>query len=381
MNLKKENIFWVIVILTLLSTIRTFIIPLQADELTYFNISENILNGKYYQINNPSTVSPIIPFIISLFKIPGYPQLSIFLVKLFQILITIAGFRYLILILKKIEIDEKIKVILLCLTIVNPIGITYYSNLYPASVIFFAFWGIIYYCSSNSYSRITLIKILVMFVILSLTRYLYLLMWIPISFYVYNYVKHNKIEFYSFNFLKTFLIVIIPLMLWFKYVYNIESINESEISYFDRFKKDNFLVYSIKAGLGVIKHHEVSRINGLPAFASLFVPITGFRNFALSIILIVAFLFGFIFNKKKAMRSMFYSTILIMLGLILAGTGFSRYWVTMLPAYYLGFYLAYNKLKFKDKYFVYCSYLLCFIYIINEFRLNYLIINKYLLND
>lgn len=378
---KDKNIFWVLVILTLLSSFRTFIIPLHGDELTYLNISENLFKGKYYQLNNPSTVSPIIPFIINFFKIPDYPLISIHIAKLFQIIITILGFRYVFLFLNNMNIDQRIKISILALAIVNPIGIVYYSNLYPESIILFSFWGILFYCSSNNYSKINLIKILSLFVLLSLTRYLYLLMAIPISIYIYKYLNINKLKLYSISFLKYLLIVIIPFVLWFKYVYTIESSNISEISYFDRFKEENFLLYNIKAGLGLIQHHEVNKINGVPAFISLFVPITGLRNFFMSVVLILLFVLGFVLNRKNKSNIIFYTTILIMLGLLFAGTGFSRYWVTMLPVYLTGFYLAYNRLKLNDKFYVIISYLICFIYVMNEFRLDYMILTKFITND
>ena len=65
-----------------------------------------------------------------------------------------------------------------------------------------------------------------------------------------------------------------------------------------------------------------------------------------------------------------------MLGLIVAGTGFSRYWLVFLPGYWLGFYFCFNHLKIEDNYFEKLSLLLAVIYVINELRLDYLIVSK-----
>ncbi len=171
----------------------------------------------------------------------------------------------------------------------------------------------------------------------------------------------------------------LPVLLWLKYVSNIEQNDLAELSYFSRFKAENPTLYNIKSGLGIIKHEEVNRINGIPAFASLFVPIDGFRNFILSIGLILAFVIGY-FRKNNPLGAKLLITAisLTMLGLIFAGTGFSRYWLILLPGFILGYYFLASKFNIPDKWFVYTSYAICFVYIINEFRLDYLIINKYL---
>jgi hypothetical protein len=170
----------------------------------------------------------------------------------------------------------------------------------------------------------------------------------------------------------------LPLIFWFKYVYNIEQNNLSEISYFNRFKTENQLLYNIKSGLGIIKHSEVNRVNGIPAFISLFIPITGLRDYVTSIILILAFIYGYIRkNNSLGIKILLTAILLTMLGLIFAGTGFSRYWLILLPSFLLGYYFLVQKLNIKDKWFVYVSQIVCFIYIVNEIRIDFLILNKY----
>ena len=159
-------------------------------------------------------------------------------------------------------------------------------------------------------------------------------------------------------------------------MYQLEKEVDLGLSYFTRFKNDDSF-YNIKAGLGLIKHHEVARVNGIPAFTSLFVPITGFRNWISSIILIAMFAFGFITKMRyKNYNIIFLAILLVMLGLVFAGTGFSRYWLILLPGFLLGFYQLWNYLKLKDMYFIYISYAVSILYVLNELRLNYLILNS-----
>jgi hypothetical protein len=162
-----------------------------------------------------------------------------------------------------------------------------------------------------------------------------------------------------------------------KYVYNIETQNLSEISYYNRFKSDSPLLYNIKAGLGIIKHYEVSRVNGIPAFASLFIPITGFRSFFLSILMLFLILYGlFLKLSNPAIKFIILSITLTMIGFVLSGTGFSRYWLVLLPAFFLGFSLL--GLKFGIKKYILIPLMIgvSFIYVLNEVRLDVLVLNR-----
>lgn len=351
--------------------------PLFGDETTYLKLADNILKGKYYLTNNPSTVTPIIPFVIAFFKINAYPMLGFALAKISHIILTVFGFRYLYLFLKKQQINHRIILAIIALTAVNPIAISNFGSLYPEAILFFCFWGVIYY-SVSEYTISNFVKMFFLFLMLSMTRYLYLVLGLIVVFNFYNYYRSNstqntfKVGIYS-------AILMIPILFWAKYVYNIEQNNLSEISYFHRFKTDNQFLYNIKSGLGIIKHHEVSRINGIPAFISLFVPITGLRHYLLSIVLLLTISFGY-FRKENStgIKILISALLLPMLGLVFAGTGFSRYWLILLPGFILGFYFAANKLGITNKVFIYISQIVCFIYIVNEIRLDLLIINKHL---
>lgn len=374
--IKQEKIFAIIFFLSLISSLRALMLPLLGDETTYASISENILSGRYYQVNHPSTVTPIIPFIMSFFKVNSFPYLGFILHKLFNIGLMFLGFRLAYLFFKKQQLNRRVILAILALTATNTIGIAFFPSLYPESILFFCFWGFMYYFNSELNTN-TFLKTLIFFLLLSITRHLYLILGILVLYKLYEHYKLRdrksiyKLITYSF-------ILTLPLIFWFKYIYNIEMQNLSEISYFNRFKTDNQLLYNMKAGLGLIQHHEAGKINGIPAFISLFVPITGFRNYLLSLVLILSFIYGYVRkNNTEGIKILLTSIVLLMTGLIFAGTGFSRYWLILLPGFLLGYYLLGTKFKMKDDWFIYASQILCFIYIANELRLDYLIFNKY----
>src|SRR5690606_12463406 len=135
---------------------------------------------------------------------------------------------------------------------------------------------------------------------------------------------------------------------WAKCLYNLEKKVKTGISYFSRFENKG-LLYNIKAGVGLIQHSEASQINGIPTFINLFIPITGFRSWTFSLILLIVSFTGFIFTyNNKHSKTLLYAILLIMKGLILAGTGFSRYWLPLLPGFLLGLYFLYRSLNLDE---------------------------------
>jgi hypothetical protein len=377
--IKEHKVFTIIIVLSVMSSFRSLFMPLLADETTYNSIASNLLNGRYYQNTNPSTVSPIIPFILAFFKTSTYPIIGITLHKLFHILLAILGFRYLYLFLLKQNIKKTVIIAIVALAVVNPIGISFFGRLYPEGILMFSFWGFIYYATSEVKSK-NFIKMLLFFVILIMTRYLYAVLGVIILFNCYRYYKVSSKQ----TFLKLGMYCIlfsIPILFWGKYVYHIEqSATSTETSYFNRFKEvQNPILYNIKCGLGIEKHHMVQKTNGIPAFASLFLPIDGFRNYIISILLIIGFILGYYKKLDKIdLKLLLIAIILPMIGLIFAGTGFSRYWLILTPGYILGYYFLASKLNIPDRWFIYASYALCGIYIINEIRLDFLVLNRYL---
>ena len=224
------------------------------------------------------------------------------------------------------------------------------------------------------------LKMIIFFLVLTMTRYLYAVLGVIVLYNCYRYYKECskqmvlKLVIYS-------IIFCVPILFWAKYVYTIEQNSSvTETSYFNRFKEvENPFLYNIKCGLGIEQHHMVNKVNGIPAFASLFIPIDGFRNLWLSVLLIIGFIIGY--HKKRdtiGLKLLLIAIILPMLGLIFAGTGFSRYWLILTPGYIIGYYFLALKLNIPDKWFIYASYTLCFVYIINEFRLDYIVLNRYL---
>ncbi len=365
-----------IIIVSVISSLRSLFMPIYADEITYNKLAENLLNGKYYLKDYPSTVTPVIPLLFAFFKIKTLPVLGFILHKLFNVGLTVFALRYVYLFIKKQEVNPEIALAVVALTAVNPIAVNYFSSLYPEALLFFCFWGCIYYATSDVSSK-NLLKMLLFFLVLILTRYVYAVLGLLVILTFIRYLKNNS-RFYLGNIIKYSIVVLIPIILWIKYIYNIEQNNLSEISYFDRFKIDSPILYNIKCGLGLIQHHEVGKINGIPAFASLFIPITGFRHFMLSTFFILAFILGFIVKTKTyGLKMLFLAIILVLLGFVFAGTGFSRYWLVLLPGFFLGFYFLLRKLKLKDMWFIYGAQAIALVYILNEIRLDIMVLNNH----
>ncbi|SDW73150.1 hypothetical protein SAMN05444338_104181 [Flavobacterium degerlachei] len=375
--IKKEKLFSLLFISILILSLRNLIIPLQGDETTYFKISKNLLTGRYYQTNHPSTVIPIVPFLMAFFSISKFPYLGFALQKLFHIMLTILGIRFCYLTMSKLNLDRAVVYSIILLTIISSGFISFLPSLYPESIIFVSFWGFIYYLNEPK-TLSNFKKFFLLFILLVFTRYLYAILGLLVILYYFSFFTSSRK--YFLKVLVISLLLTTPLLFWFKYVYNIESQNLSEISYFNRFKiGENPLWYNIKCGLGLEKHYEVSRINGIPAFISLFVPITGVRNFFISSVLLLAVFFGLYQKVKNAIVvNLLLAFSLVMLGFILAGTGFSRYWLLLLPIIYLGYYLIYAKFFPNPKYFIRIAQILSIVLVLNEIRLTFLILKKIL---
>ncbi len=380
--LKHNKLIAFLIFLSLLSILRNLFLPLSADELTYANIAENIiLRGEYAHHGKPSTITPSLPFQIAFFFTKAYPSIGFVMAKLFNLLLLMVGFRYLFLYLKRIELPFEVILSVILLTVVNTNFVLWSLRLYPETILFCSLWIFIYYLTREINKPKDIFLIVLPFAVLILTRYVFAVFGILVVYVIFNYFK-NQLRDGNYQIIyKTILysvICMLPVLFWFKYVLNLESEIDTGLSYFNRFK-NNDIFYNLKAGIGLIKHDEVDNINGIPAFITLFLPITGFRNWILSILLIVAFCSGYISNfKKDILRTLFIAILLVMLGLIFAGTGFSRYWLPMLPGYLLGFYLFFTSLKFKDSQFIILAKIVAVIYVINELRLDVKILGDYL---
>lgn len=375
-----KYIIYTLLFITLISSLRNLFFPLIADELQYAEIAVNCMTKGAYSLSGvPSTFTPTLPFLIALFYSKSFPIVGFAAVKFFNLILMIVGLRFVYLTLKKVNIPADISWIIVLLTAVNTIFVSWSTAVYPEAILFCFFWIFIFYVLDEIKSPRQILFFLIPFSILVITRYLYGVCIFIVGYFIWNYlIKLIQSKDYQ-NIYKLVLysvVCVLPLIIWFKYVYLVEKEITIEQSYFTRFK-ENDIFYNIKAGLGIIQHAEVNKINGIPAFVSLFLPVTGLRNWIISIGLIATFCFGYITKWKiKEYRLIFITIILIMLGLIVAGTGFSRYWLVLLPGYWLGFYFCFSYLKIEDNYFEKISLLLAVIYVINELRLDYLIVSK-----
>lgn len=373
--IRKEKIVSFLLFLSLIISLRSLFMPIAGDEITYYKIATNILEGKYYQTNHPSSVIPIIPFLMAFFSTKKYAMIGFALHKLFHLFLAIVGIRYSYLLLSSSNLEKKVVYSILLLTIVSSGFMSTMSSLYPDAIVFMTFWGFLYYFNKpktvDNFKKLFFLLILLVF-----TRYVYAVLGIFILMYYYFIFINSKDNFWKIIVISTILSV--PLLFWFKYVYNIESQNLSEISYFNRFKSnENPIWYNIKCGLGIEQHYEVGRINGIPAFISLFIPITGIRNYVISSFLILAVFFGLYLKlKNKIILNFLIAFSLVVFGFIFAGTGFSRYWLVLLPIIYLSYYFIYSKFFRNSMYFALLAQIISFILILNEIRLTFLIFQK-----
>lgn len=372
---KTEKAFSLMFFLVFIISLRNLFIPLNGDEITYNLIAENILKGKYYQKDYPSSVVPIIPVMIAFFKIQSFPLIGFIIHKLVHIIFTVIALRYIYLILKELNITRGVVYSIILLSITASGFISSLPSLYPEAIVFLTFWGFVYYFNQsknlNNYKTMFIFLIL-----LVLTRHVFAVLGAMVLFYYVDLIKNSDKKLFHYVFLS--LIISLPLLFWLKYVYYVESNNLSEISYFNRFKSgENILWYNIKCGLGLEQHYEVKKINGIPAFLSLFVPITGIRNYTFSLIFLFLMYFGYYKNLKSHItKNLLGAFSLVFIGLIFAGTGFSRYWLVFLPIIYLGYYFAFEKLNLSVKYFVLFAKLFSALLILNELRLTHVILNK-----
>lgn len=378
--LKFKYIFFSLLLVSFISSLRNLLLPLVFDELQYAEIGKNIITkGEYSLFGSPSTFTPILPFLVSLFYIKSCPAIGFAFVKCANLSLMIVGLRYCFLYLKKLDLPGNIALLIVLVTAVNNSFITWSTVIYPESILFCAFWIFIYNVTGEIKTNRQVIGILIPIVILMITRYLYAVLGVVLLYVVLQYViglykekKYNHMMQLVFISLLCFL----PLVIWFKYVFSIESNHTLNQSYFTRFK-NNDVFYNIKAGLGILKHDEVDKVNGIPAFVSLFAPVTGLRNWLASIVLILFLSIGLLSKWSSVKyRILALSIFLIMLGLILAGTGFSRYWLVLLPGFWLGFYEFFNLFRIKEKYFIYFVILLSTLYVMNEVRLDYIILKR-----
>ena len=379
--IKTHKFISLLIFVSFVSALRVLWLPLFSDEITYSKIAQNIiLHGRYALDGKPSTITPSLPFIIAFFYTKFEPFVGFVFARLLNLLFLFIGLKYLWLFLKKTKLKHEIIWAIMMLTIVNNNFVAWSLLLYPEAILFCFFWIFIYFLTKPVIEPRNIIFILFPFVALVLTRYVYAVFGVFLFYVFFNYlrasIKNQNYEGVKKIFIYSILCVI-PLLFWVKYIYSLEKEIDTGLSYFSRFKNNEWL-YNVKAGIGLVKHEDAGNINGIPAFITLFIPVTGLRNWILSIILLGTFIFGYVLKgKKQQYRILFIAILLVMLGLIFAGTGFSRYWLIMLPGFLLGFYMFLSSLRIKDSQFILLAKILAVIYVINELRLNVKILSNF----
>lgn len=379
--IKSETYFKILIIISLISSLRILFLPLQGDEITYVKIAKNmILNGSYSLNGHPSTITPTIPIIIGLFFTKSNPVIGIMIARLCNLVFLLIGFKYLYNFLQNLKIKPLVVLAIITLSLVNNNLILFSLLLYPESLIFCFFWINIYFLTKNQINKKDLILIFTSLLILIMARYLYAVLApfaLMSAFKVLNPMIRQKKWKQTVNLITSLTVISLPFLFWIKFIYSLEThANIGGISYFERFRSSS-LHDLLKAGLGFGNYSQLANLNGLPAFISLFIPKMGLRNGIISIILLLIISLG-LFNKIKnrVYLTVLSIMLLIMAGLIFAGTGFSRYWLPLLPIFFLGFYHFMIKIRLSDTHFLIASKIIAVVYVVNEIRLDILVLKN-----
>lgn len=373
---------WIVICvsISLFSMLRILFLPLVGDEITYAEIAGNIMQKGWFAFQDmPSTLTPVMPLWMAAFYIDSLPQYGLFFAKLLNLLWLWWAIKYMYLFFKSIQLPELVSATIIGLTIVNNNFVAMSLTLYPDMFIISLFWMFLYRLTQPVKSLKSWVLLILPLMFLVLTRYVYAVFGLPVLLIFIRYLRelYSNQSYQKIGKLFIYTIIcVLPLLFWFKYVFSVESVSDANLSYFNRFKNNSFL-YNIQAGLGIIQHEETKNINGIPAFISLFLPITGYRSWLLSLVLSGSFWIGYLSNsKRKFYPSIMLIILLLMGGLAIAGTGFSRYWFPLMPLFLLGFYHFFKLFKCDNRYWVSGAKVLIFIYVVNELRINWIVIQK-----
>ncbi len=367
-----------LMLVSLLSSLRGLFTPLHGDEFTYVSLAESMVkNGEFVLNGSASTVIPIVPSIIACFHFFTSLETSIILSRALQFMIALIGLFYVYKSFKILKVTDKFVLPLLCLVAVNSNFIVGITKVYPDSILFCFLWILLFHLLKKEKGLTSWFIIFMSCAALVLTRYSYAVIGLPVLIELIRHLKrHGLWRPQTVIMILMIVVTSLPILLWVYYVSSIESEQVNGISYFNRFKNHG-LWYNVQAGLGFIQHHEVGKINGIPAFASLFIPITGLRTWFLSVPLLIVSLTGLFFYINTKNNLLLLVAMLIMLSFVFAGTGFSRYWLPLLPVFIYSIYLLFRKLNVSTVWLTYGVILLSMIYVLNELRLNIMVYHKY----
>lgn len=369
-NLNFKYILYFLLLVSFLLSLQNLFSPLVGDEKEYFSLARNILDeGKYYLYGTPNTYTPIVPGLIISTSIKGYPLIGIALARLFNILFAFGSMYFLNQVLIRTFIPVNIRYSILILTFTNNHFISFCSRLYPEAITIFLVWVFIYLFvrSFHKFNQFNWIGIILILSLLILTKYLYAVFGIFLCWIYFIQIKNNLNYKEQLRIIFKIIIGIIPLLIWFQYVINIESSVNSEHSYFKRFE---LYTLSDRILLGLGLKQDGRRLNGIPAIISLFFPKTGVRDWYSSLFLLTFAFFGIFLASKKnfTVRVLTIALSLVMLGLIYSATGFSRYWLPLLPVFLLGFWFSFKYLKLKQNYFSFISVITSSLYLVIQLK-------------
>lgn len=375
-------------------SLKYYFIPLNGDELKYFEIAENFKNhGQYYYKNQPSTFIPSIPLLIVLFDIPSNPMLGITLLRLFVFIMLLVGVFYANKVLDYALSDRYIINIILLGVMFNNHIIRISATIYPDIIAFGLFWFILHrillYHNRQIITPQNWFVLVLAITTLVLVKYVYIVLFFWI---VYLWFDKFKLSYKSHGFLRSLnyfkkpsiaiIIAVLPLAIWLQYLNGVDFGIEANESGFSQFKHSNESVFirNLKKGIGIMPMEKNGRFNGLPAFINNFIPFNHFRDWSLSIFFLILVFFGLITNHIKRLNNTYriflFTIILVMTCFILSGTGFSRYWLPLFPIFYLGIRDTLKIFYKNDNIFIYFITTSIFFYILNEIRLTKVVLQS-----
>lgn len=378
MQKRVEQVLYVLIAISVILPLRNLFTPLFGDETTYLAIAQSTISNGFYSINgNPSSVTPVISYLLILCSGFSLPITNLIVVQFMSYACGLIGVLFFYKYLKQKRVDNTVRLALVLLVTSSPVFAAWIGTLYPEGIILMGFWIIMYFFNKD-FSLRSWILILFAGVLIVLTRYVYAVLGIIVIWYLIIGVRSTERALQRatlFKFIGVAVIIAIPLIAWFYHVYLVESAPSSNINYFNRFEEQTFFE-RIKAGLGLVQAPDVSRINGTPAFANMFIPITGFRSWLISIPLLILLVVGYVQKKARKHRTLFIAMVLVLFGFVFSGTGFTRYWLAVLPSFILGFYLCIPNTTLSRKVFLLASVCIPLVYIANEIRITAMVLSN-----
>ncbi|MEY4134121.1 MAG: hypothetical protein RL386_471 [Bacteroidota bacterium] len=379
MNFSSQQLHKILLLsvgLSFLFSLKNLFQPLTGDEVEYRELAENLLTqGRYFLYGQPSTYAPLVPFLIGFCAIKSFPAVGYAFAKLLNWVFVLGGLYFANQTLKYTGIETRVRYILLLLTATNTHLVVWSSMLYPEALLIGLVWLFLFLVARaiEAPRSLNYFNLALVFSFMVIGKYVYAVFGVFLVWVLWEDIRANGRLFWEKRLLARRVLMglagLLPLLFWVKYISSIELAHTLSDSYFQRFSGGSFWS-RIQMGLGLVPMDN-GRFNGIPALISLFIPQTGLREWFSSIAILVAVLGGlFTVQAKKADNLLRFALLLLMLGLVYAATGFSRYWMPLLPVFWLGIYYLYRKFKLADTYFIYFGISFSLVYLLNALRLN-----------